>query len=86
MRRNGAGLGDRRIYVLLVAAFAACELSGSFRFENGSICAKRSPSIGSLQHFVSLFSAVRNLFVPSRINRSASRIRNHRLPHARPGA
>jgi putative transposase len=36
-------------------------------------------SIGSLQHFVSIFSAVRNLFVPSRINRAASQIRNHRL-------
>ncbi|CCV09428.1 transposase (fragment) [Mesorhizobium metallidurans STM 2683] len=36
-------------------------------------------SIGSLQHFVSVFSAVRNLFVPSHINRSASQIRKHRL-------
>jgi putative transposase len=36
-------------------------------------------SIGSLQHFVSVFSAVRNLFVPSRINRSAFQIRNYRL-------
>jgi putative transposase len=36
-------------------------------------------SIGSLQHFVSVFSVVRNLFVPSRINRSAFQIRNHRL-------
>lgn len=36
-------------------------------------------SIGSLQHFVSIFSAVRNLFVPSPTNRSASQIRKHRL-------
>lgn len=36
-------------------------------------------TIGSLQHFVSIFSAVRNLFVPSRSNRSATQIRNHRL-------
>jgi putative transposase len=36
-------------------------------------------SIGSLQHFVSVFSAVRNLFVPSRLNRSAFQIRNYRL-------
>ncbi len=36
-------------------------------------------SIGSLQHFVSIFSAVRNLFVPSSTNRSASQTRNHRL-------
>ncbi|MDQ6438348.1 IS6 family transposase, partial [Mesorhizobium sp. LHD-90] len=32
-------------------------------------------SIGSLQHFVSVFSAVRNLFVPSHTNHSASQIR-----------
>jgi len=36
-------------------------------------------SIGSLQHFVSIFSAVRNLFVPSSTNCSASQTRNHRL-------
>jgi putative transposase len=36
-------------------------------------------SIGALQHFVSVFSAVRNLFVPSRSNRSAAQTRNHRL-------
>jgi putative transposase len=36
-------------------------------------------SIGSLQHFVSVFSPVRNLFVPSPTNRSASQIRIHRL-------
>lgn len=36
-------------------------------------------SIGSLQHFVSIFSAVRNLFVPSHANRSASKIRKHSL-------
>jgi putative transposase len=36
-------------------------------------------SIGSLQHFVSVFSAVRNLFVPSPTNRSASQIRKRRL-------
>ncbi|MFK0693246.1 IS6 family transposase [Mesorhizobium sp. IMUNJ 23033] len=36
-------------------------------------------SIGSLQHFVSVFSAIRNLFVPSRSNRSATQIRTHRL-------
>jgi putative transposase len=36
-------------------------------------------SIGSLQHFVSVFSAVRNLFVPSHRNRSASQIQKHRL-------
>ena len=35
--------------------------------------------IGSLQHFVSVFSAVRNLFVPSPTNRSASQIRKRRL-------
>ncbi|TBZ54311.1 DDE-type integrase/transposase/recombinase, partial [Rhizobium leguminosarum] len=38
-------------------------------------------SIGSLQHFVSLFSAVRNLFVPDHTKPSANQIRNHR-PHA----
>lgn len=37
----------------------------------------RSP--GSLQRFVSIFSAVRNLFVPSRSQRSALGIRSHRL-------
>lgn len=36
-------------------------------------------SIASLQHFVALFSAVRNLFVPDRTNRSAVEIRDHRL-------
>ena len=36
-------------------------------------------SIGSLKHFVSIFSAVRNHFVPSRTNRSAPQIRSHRL-------
>ncbi|MCH4561410.1 MULTISPECIES: IS6 family transposase [Mesorhizobium] len=36
-------------------------------------------SIGSLQHFVSVFSAIRNVFVPSRSNRSATQIRTHRL-------
>jgi putative transposase len=35
-------------------------------------------SVGSLQHFVSIFSAVRNLFVPSQTNRSAAQIRTHR--------
>lgn len=34
-------------------------------------------SIGSLQHFVSIFSAVRNLFIPPRTSRPASQIRNH---------
>jgi len=37
----------------------------------------RSP--GSLQRFVSIFSAVRNLFVPPRLQRSALGIRFHRL-------
>jgi putative transposase len=37
----------------------------------------RSP--GSLQRFVSIFSAIRNLFVPSRSQRSAFCIRSHRL-------
>lgn len=37
----------------------------------------RSP--GALQRFVSIFSAVRNLFVPSCSQRSALGIRNHRL-------
>lgn len=36
-------------------------------------------SIGSLQHFLSVFSDLRNLFVPSRVNRSASQIRKYRL-------
>ena len=36
-------------------------------------------SIASLQRFVSVFSAVRNLFVPNRSIRSAAQIRNHRL-------
>lgn len=35
-------------------------------------------SVGSLQHFVSIFSAVRNLFVPSQTNRSAAQIRTYR--------
>ena len=35
-------------------------------------------SIGSLQQFLSIFSAVRNLFIPSRTNRSASQIRTRR--------
>lgn len=35
-------------------------------------------SVGSLQHFVSIFSAVQNLFVPSQTNRSAAQIRTHR--------
>ena len=37
----------------------------------------RSP--GSLQHFISIFSACRNLFVPPRSQRSALGIRRHRL-------
>lgn len=37
----------------------------------------RSP--GSLQRFISIFSAIRNLFVPSRSQRSAPGIRSHRL-------
>jgi len=37
----------------------------------------RSP--GSLQRFISIFSAIRNLFVPSRSQRSAADIRGHRL-------
>lgn len=37
----------------------------------------RSP--GSLQRFVSIFSALRNLFVPSRSKRSAFPIHLHRL-------
>jgi putative transposase len=36
-------------------------------------------SIGSLQHFVSLFSVVRNLFVPDHTKPSATQVRNHRL-------
>jgi len=36
-------------------------------------------SIGSLQHFVSIFSTVRDFFVPSHRSRSASQIRKHRL-------
>ena len=36
-------------------------------------------SIGSLQHVVSLFSAVRNLFIPDHTKPSASQIRNPRL-------
>ena len=35
-------------------------------------------SIASLQQFVSIFSPVRNLFVPSQTNRSAAQVRNHR--------
>jgi putative transposase len=35
-------------------------------------------SIGSLQQFVSIFSAVRNLFAPPRSIRSAAQIRDHR--------
>jgi len=35
-------------------------------------------SIGSLQHFVSIFSAVRNHFVPVRSNRSAAHTRSLR--------
>ncbi|CCM80016.1 transposase (fragment) [Rhizobium mesoamericanum STM3625] len=35
-------------------------------------------SVGSLQHFVSIFSAVRNLFVPFQTNRSAVQIPTHR--------
>ena len=37
----------------------------------------RSP--GGLQHFVSIFSALRNLFVPPSSNRSALAIHIHRL-------
>jgi putative transposase len=35
-------------------------------------------SIGALQQFVSVFSAVRNHFVPASSNRSAPQIRTHR--------
>lgn len=35
-------------------------------------------SVGSLQHVVSIFCAVLNLFVPSQTNRSAVQIRTHR--------
>jgi putative transposase len=37
----------------------------------------RSP--GSLQRFISIFSAGRNLFIPPRSQRSALGIRGHRL-------
>ncbi len=37
------------------------------------------PSPGSLQRFISIFSAVRHLFVPSHSQRSALGIRSHRL-------
>jgi putative transposase len=37
-------------------------------------------SIGSLQHFVSIFSSVRNVFVPPQANRSVPQIRTHRRP------
>ena len=36
-------------------------------------------SLGGLQRFVSIFSAVRNRFVPPRAKRSASQTRLHRL-------
>jgi putative transposase len=36
-------------------------------------------SQGGLQRFVAIFSALRNLFVPPRSNRSANAIRHHRL-------
>jgi putative transposase len=36
-------------------------------------------SQGGLQRFVAIFSALRNLFVPPRTNRSANAIRHHRL-------
>ncbi|NGO55438.1 IS6 family transposase [Allomesorhizobium camelthorni] len=39
-------------------------------------------SIGSLQQFVSVFSAVRNFFVPARAHRSSTQTRNHRLKAA----
>lgn len=42
-------------------------------------------STGGLQRFVSIFSAVRNLFVPSRMNRSAAAIRTHRLAAVKAG-
>ena len=35
-------------------------------------------SVGSLQQFLSIFSTVRNLFIPPLANRSASQIRTHR--------
>lgn len=38
----------------------------------------RVRSVGSLQHFASIFSAVRNLFLPSQTNRSVAQIRTHR--------
>jgi putative transposase len=37
------------------------------------------PSPGSLQRFVAIFSALRNLLVPPRSDRSAHAIRHHRL-------
>lgn len=40
---------------------------------------QRFRSAGSLQRFVSVFSAIRNLFVPPRSKRSASQNRVHRL-------
>ena len=46
-------------------------------FENGSECDRAL--IASLQRFVSVLSAVRNLFVPNRSIRSAAQGRNHRL-------
>ena len=36
-------------------------------------------TIGSLQHFVFIFSTVRNLFVPDHTKPSANQIRSHRL-------
>jgi putative transposase len=40
---------------------------------------QRFRSAGALQRFVSIFSAVRNLFVPPRSKRSAQEIQIHRL-------
>ena len=48
-------------------------------FRKGERMRQGFRSIGSLQHFVSLFSAVRNLFVPGHTKPSANQIRNHRL-------
>jgi putative transposase len=48
------------------------------RAENSRVVFRKRRKCGSLQHFVSLFSAVRNLFVPDHTKPSANQIRNHR--------
>jgi putative transposase len=76
-RRTSSAMGRQSVMSSRISSIARGEFASA-----GSKTGTNAPglrSIGSLQHFVSLFSAVRNLFVPGHTKPSANQIRNHRL-------